>query len=267
MVQKDCIMQTIEYFKLQAKNLHKDFKTQKPYFDSELERNLFEYAPKFFDIDPLITDYEINEEKFTLMNAQHIIAKMAGFIKWTQMEKASGWALELGKLLFDNMHKIRPEDWEYYIRDVENQNGVLFTDEGKFDIFKQVFADVDGHETTGWDYRLFRDVEPSTKVKKIKLRKKKKKKAVEITTLPMKGIRLKKFIEAANWKFEDLMETMEPEHPETIRKLWNPEVYINQVITPDKLPIDRNYALSLVEAFLIHHFIDLDSMGNNPKEK
>mgnify|MGYP003576032709 CR=1 FL=1 len=260
-------MQTIEYFKQQAKNLHKDFKTQKPYFDSELERDLFEYSPTFFDIDPLITDFDINEDKFTLMNAQHIIAKLAGFNKWPDMVKASDWAVELGKLLFDNMHKIRPEDWEYYILDVESQNNVFFTDEGKFDIFKQVFADVEGHETTGWDYRLIRYIEPLEKVKKIKPRKKKKKKAVEIIALPMKGIRLKKFIEVANWKFEDLMETMEPEHPEVIRRLWNAEAYVNQVITPDKLPIDRNYALSLVEAFLIHHFIDLDSSGDNVDTK
>jgi hypothetical protein len=48
-------MKTIEYFKLQAKNLHKDFKTQKPYFDSSLGDNLFEYPPKFFDVDALLS--------------------------------------------------------------------------------------------------------------------------------------------------------------------------------------------------------------------
>ena len=35
-------MKPIEYFKLQAKNLHKDFKTQKPYFDSTYGRDLYE---------------------------------------------------------------------------------------------------------------------------------------------------------------------------------------------------------------------------------
>jgi len=52
---------------------------------------------------------------------------------------------------------------------------------------------------------------------------------------------------------------MEPRHPELVRKLWNPEKYINEVFKPDLLPIDRDYALSLIEAFLVHHFIDLDS--------
>lgn len=72
-------MKTIEYFKLQSKNLHKDFKTQKPYYDSSLGGNFFEYAPKFFDVDALVTDLEIDENHFTLMNAQHIIARLAGF--------------------------------------------------------------------------------------------------------------------------------------------------------------------------------------------
>ena len=36
-----------------------------------------------------------------------------------------------------------------------------------------------------------------------------------------------------------------------------PEQYIEEVIKPDMLPIDRDYALSLVEAFLIHKVIEL----------
>jgi hypothetical protein len=52
---------------------------------------------------------------------------------------------------------------------------------------------------------------------------------------------------------------MEPKHPELVRKLWNPEMYIDQVIKPDMLPINRDYALSLIEAFLVHHFIELDT--------
>ena len=47
-------MKIIEYFKLQAKNLHKDFNTQKLYFDSSLGRNLYEYAPKYFDSGSMI---------------------------------------------------------------------------------------------------------------------------------------------------------------------------------------------------------------------
>lgn len=248
-------MKTIEYFKLQAKNLHKDFKTQKPYFDSSLGDNLFEYSPKFFDVDALVTDFDIHEHHFTLMNAQHIIAKLVGFEKWTEMIMASPPALELAKLLFDNMHKIRNEEWLYYILDVENENSITLDDEDKLDIFKTVFADVDGHQSDGYDYRLAKREKPSFENQKIKPMEKKT--AVKITTLPLAGKDYKKFIDAANWKFEDTLQNIEHEHPELVRKLWNPEHYIEEVIKPDMLPIDRDYALSLVEAFLIHKVLEL----------
>jgi hypothetical protein len=90
------------------------------------------------------------------MNAQRIIAKLVGFQKWTEMLKASPPALELAKLLFDNMHKINNEEWVIYITDIEHEDDVLFNDESKLDIFKTVFADVDGHESYGYDYRLVR---------------------------------------------------------------------------------------------------------------
>lgn len=37
----------------------------------------------------------------------------------------------------------------------------------------------------------------------------------------------------------------------------DPKEYIDEVFKPDMLPIDRDYALSLVETFLIHHVISL----------
>ncbi|MTD67655.1 hypothetical protein [Flavobacterium sp. LC2016-13] len=248
-------METIEYFKLQAKNLHKDFKTQKPYFDSSLGDKLFEYSPKFFDVDALVTDFEIHENHFTLMNAQHIIAKLVGFEKWTEMLKASPPALELAKLRFDNMHKIRNEEWGYYIMDVENENNVTLDDEDKLDIFKTVFADVDGHQSDGYDYRLAKREKPSIENQKINHMEKKS--TVKINTLPLAGKDHKEFIDTANRKFENTLQSIEHAHPELVRKLWNPEQYVEEVIRPDMLPIDRDYALSLVEAFLIHKVIEI----------
>ncbi|TDO83572.1 hypothetical protein EV143_1016 [Flavobacterium chryseum] len=248
-------MKTIEYFKLQAKNLQKDFKTQKPYFNSSLGDNLFEYAPKFFDVDALLNDFDIDENHFTLMNAQHIIAKLVGFEKWTEILKASPPALELGKLLFDNMHKIRNEEWEYYILDVENENNETLDDKDKLDIFKTVFADVDGHQSDGYDYRLGKREKPLIESKKSKPMEKKS--IIKITVLPLTEADLKEFIEVANKKFEDTLQSIEHTHPEIVRKLWSPEQYIEEVIKPDMLPIDRDYALSLVEAFLIHKVIEL----------
>lgn len=250
-------MTTIDYFKLQAKNLHKDFKTQKPYFDPSLGDNLYEYQSIFFDVDALVTDFDIDEDNFTLMNAQHIIAKLVGFDKWTTMLKASSPALELSKLLFDNMHKIRNEEWEYYIMNVENENDLILDDKDKLSIFKMVFADVDGHETDGYDYRLFKKKEPTGKSHIIE--PKKSKIPIQITSLPLTEADRKEFIEVANEKFEELLQMMEPRHSELISNLWNPDQYIQEVLKPDILPIDREYALSLVEAFLINHFISLDT--------
>lgn len=59
-------MEHIDYFKLQAKNLFKDFKTQ---------------SQKLFpdDAEYLVTlEYDFDEQDFSLMNAQHIIARMKG---------------------------------------------------------------------------------------------------------------------------------------------------------------------------------------------
>jgi hypothetical protein len=82
---KDYIMKHIDYFKLQAKNLHKDYETR--FFDKD--EGVYDYNPKYFDIGQIVLDFGIDEkEKFTLMNAQHIIANMVGFDKWTDLLKA-----------------------------------------------------------------------------------------------------------------------------------------------------------------------------------
>ena len=91
----------IDYFKLQAKNLHKDFKTKSPVLDKSTTAFLYEYTPKYFDIEMIIADFGIDEYNFSLMNAQHVIAKIANFDKWADLLKASPAELELAQLLYD----------------------------------------------------------------------------------------------------------------------------------------------------------------------
>ncbi|WP_412468789.1 hypothetical protein [Pedobacter sp. KLB.chiD] len=79
----------------------------------------------------------------------------------------------------------------------------------------------------------------------------------QITTLPLTGAILDEFINVANKKFDDVLDTIEARHPALVRKMWRPKDYINDALKPDMLPINRDYALSLIEAFLIHHVIDL----------
>lgn len=258
-------MKTIEYFKLQAKNLHKDFKTQKSYFDPTYGRDLYQYAPKYFDVEKLITDFEIDEDDFSLMNAQHIIVKIAGFEKWTEMLKSSQSAIELGKLLFDNMHKIRNEEWQYYVLDVENQNEIELDDEDKLKIFKTVFASEDGHQNDGYDYRLSKN-EKTSDINQI-IQSMKKENTLQITALPLVGADRIKFLETAKLTFERVIQRVEPEHPQLVRKLWNAENYIDDLLlNQDMLPIDRDYALSLIDASLVHHVIELAVETDNQSE-
>lgn len=147
-------MQHIKYFKLQAKNLLKDYKTR--YFDPE--EGFYEYRPNFFDIKSVFLDLELNDDEssfsFTLMNAQHVIAKLAGFINWSALLKATSTELELAHLLFDNAHKISFEEWELYIVDAERMNHTVFNNETKLDIFKQVFLSCDTHRSDDNPYRF-----------------------------------------------------------------------------------------------------------------
>ena len=145
-------MNPIDYFKLQAKNLFKDYKTQTP--DPVEVQHFYNYSPKYFDIDGIVLDFNLDEDNFSLMNAQHIITQLAGFHKWTDMLNAPDDELKLAKLLFDNQDKVSAEDWEMYIHGTERDNNTTFDPDFRLEIFKQVFVNVDGHVSTFPDYRL-----------------------------------------------------------------------------------------------------------------
>ena len=94
-------MDHIEYFKLQAKNLLKDYKTR--FFDGKEE--YYRYNPSFFDIAAIFDDYGYPDEKpdfeFKLMNSQHIIAKIAGFNSWNDLNKSSEKDLKIAHRQLD----------------------------------------------------------------------------------------------------------------------------------------------------------------------
>lgn len=89
-------MSNLEYFKLQAKNLMRDWNTHQE--DEELG---YVYTPQFFDIDGLLLAFNEDETKFCLQRAQHLIAQLAGFKKWNDLIKASEGELRFAKLVFD----------------------------------------------------------------------------------------------------------------------------------------------------------------------
>lgn len=79
-----------------------------------------------------------------------------------------------------------------------------------------------------------------------------------ISTLPLTEPDRSEFIETANIVFEKVIDRIEAENPELTKALWDPVYYVDHhLLTPDMLPISRDYALSLIEAFLVHHVVDL----------
>ena len=173
-------MEHLDYFKLQAKNLLKDYKTR--FFDEKEE--YYQYDPSFFDVSVIFSDFGYFDEKekfysykskyfdikgifcdfdipdykddftFTLMNAQHIIAQLAGFSKWNKLQNATPAELELAHLLFDNAYTINTEEWEMYISQAEAMNNTIFTAEEKLEIFKEVFLKADMHRSDFGSYRI-----------------------------------------------------------------------------------------------------------------
>jgi len=134
-------MNTIDYFKLQAKNLLRDFKTKTPILGKTDSAFLYEYKPKYFDIEMIISDFDIDENNITLMKAQHVIAKIANFNKWAELLKASTAELELAKLLYDYQNKIDLFEWKFYIADAQSMNEFELDADMQVVIFKQVVVE------------------------------------------------------------------------------------------------------------------------------
>lgn len=95
-------MNNISYLKLQAKNLFHDIKLD---FMQDDENYIFN--PKFFDVNVIVTDFDVDCNDFSLMKAQHVIAKMTGFASWDELIKASDEVLEQRKAILENYKIIR----------------------------------------------------------------------------------------------------------------------------------------------------------------
>lgn len=79
-----------------------------------------------------------------------------------------------------------------------------------------------------------------------------------ITSLPFDEGYRNEAIDLANSTFEMVVRRIEPENPQLTRELWNAADYVdNNHLSEDMLPIDSEYALSLIEAFLWHHVVGL----------
>lgn len=115
-------MSNLEFFKQEAKNLLKDWKTQTKTVESD-GSIFYNYSPKFYDVADLFLYYEFSdkdEQDIKLSRAQHLIAKIAGFKKWNELIHASPKRLELAELLVrqakndfnDDYNSGVPFDWD-----------------------------------------------------------------------------------------------------------------------------------------------------------
>lgn len=249
-------MTPIDYFKLQAKNLFRDYKTQYAYQVDADGTKHYTYKPKYFDMDSIFLDFEdFDEEDFSLMKAQHLLATMLGFKKWSDLLNASEVELELAKLRFDNQDRISLEEWEEDVTDIEAEHNFTFDAQGRLDHFKHGLSVPGGHGLFDKDYRLSPALrhahnEPPRTAPKVDP-------GPQITSLPLSKGDYAEFVKTANSVFEFVMERIEPNNPEQTRKLWDAEDYVDTMLTDHMLPISKNYALSLIDAFLVHHVIEL----------
>lgn len=260
-------MTPIEYLKLQAKNLHKDFKTQTSSFDPKLGRKVYSYEPKYFWFDMLVDDFKIDEERFKLGNAQHIIAKLCGFTKWIELLKASPARTEFAILLFDNMDRVEVRDWEEYIFGVESENKITIDDDFRLQIFKEVFLERE-QEVYYDDYRISPEERFVADEDEQQTNPLISNSGPKISSLPLEKEDRKEFIEIADESFERVFGHIEPSNPEMTRSLWDTERYIDEeLLSDDMLPIDRDYALSLVESLMVNYVIQLAVQADEQSEK
>ncbi|MCO6186865.1 hypothetical protein [Rhizobium sp. L1K21] len=89
-----------------------------------------------------------------------------------------------------------------------------------------------------------------------------------IKSLPFDSDYRNEAIELANSTFEVVIRRIEPNNPQLTRKLWNAADYIdNHHLHDHMLPIDSEYALSLIEAVLVHYVINLAMKADNMASK
>lgn len=134
-------MQPIKFFKLQAKNLYKDYKTQ--FTNTEHEISTFDYSPKYFDINEVFVAYEfdnINEieaENFSLMQAQHLFSLLLGYKSWSDLINAPIKKQELSMLLFKNKFDI--EEWSSHVAETNSMNAIKLTYEEQIELLNEYY--------------------------------------------------------------------------------------------------------------------------------
>lgn len=269
-------MSHIAYFKRLAKNLFRDYKTQYSYIDSVSGDKWYGYLPKFFDMEQIFFDFydKFDEKNFCLMKAQHLLAQMLKFEKWQDLLDASNDELELAKLIWENRNRVSPLGWTYVVMEIEEQTGKNMSAGDQIQTLKSAL-DLDREAfdyTEDEDPNYLLDERSKNECEKLYHERQKPEQvpnytsvehsSEQISTLPLSKENRAEFIKIANEVFESVILRIEPQNPEITRKLWYEKNYAedfidNGLLKKDMLPITKDYAVSLIDAFLIPVVISL----------
>lgn len=112
-------MKNLDYFKKQAKYLVKDWETRKvnPGTDEDWEGEPYVYDGEHFEMLSIVNFFGVDDD-FGLQKAQHIIAQMAGFKKWDDLQNADEDELALAKIRFLHLDPTDEEIWDRYCRKI-----------------------------------------------------------------------------------------------------------------------------------------------------
>ncbi len=141
-------MTTIEYYKQQAKLLLKDYNLFK---ENNFNQNeaAFDEPQEHFDINNVFSKANKSKnESITLMNAQHIVAKISDFKDWNDLLHSSEPQREIGALKL-NAYKIGMDpniidaaetlvSHELFAEYVDDEGNLNYTDDEELEMWKHV---------------------------------------------------------------------------------------------------------------------------------
>lgn len=141
-------MTTIDYYKQQAKLLLKDYNLFK---ENNFNQNeaMFDEPQEHFDVHNVFSKVNRRtDEDITLMNAQHIIAKISDFKDWNDVLHSSEAQREIGAFKL-NAYKIGMDpniidaantlvSSELFAEYVDDEGDVNYTDEEELEMWKYV---------------------------------------------------------------------------------------------------------------------------------
>jgi hypothetical protein len=138
-------MNYIDYFIHQAENLFKEYQERTTYVDKFDGNSYYDYKSNYshLDFNNIVCVYDINEDNFTLQEAQNIIADICGYEKWEDLLGLSDTRFEITKLILENSkeHNLIIDDWEMYLHGIKYDNDI--DDELELELLKKYLSNQD----------------------------------------------------------------------------------------------------------------------------